>query len=841
MSNEKDKLKEINKNNEKKEKEPNNKEEQDEEELEEETEEELEKEEREQNEEKENDGKRKEKKKIMNANKEIYDKTIKNIELKNYNIYCFIGNEKNRTTSEEIYNELKLIPPKDILFDKKMKVKYIYGENQYIYYYYPLFYKKIKIYNFKGKQFKAVIYFMEDIKNIVKYFKMKNPHYFDKSTNEYKLLLSDNDYETFLLEKENEIIKDISYSPIKYKKLEKLYKKKEKVNRRNIVEYLKDINDNLYNYSKVNILKSEKVFYTQERKEFSKKLEIFFEKDKKILGIYGNYSSGKSISIMMNNYYSEYPSLYLNLKALNDSFQTKNFTKILPNEAMNIYIKSKKSFKDYKNFIKKIYENTYNSFLQFIFSIIKNFINWKAFIFLDQFSQDLFDTEFINELQKIINSENVTIKILLIITINDKISRNIYIDSTLNYLKGISKIDNIEFIFLNKLISKDDVPLEQIDKNLIPYLESIEYLPFYYSLMMKDKANIDEFFSKTKKKITDKINKFFEDNNKENNIIQMNDVRLKINEEIDKEFFIVNKDIIPFKYFYIEKENVDSNPKFYLKCHFPLIKEIWNEIVYSKTFNFFDGEINYNRSISCSLLELNFINQCQEKDKFSLGIDCVVELDELYSMDKITKSTTKDYKNKNILLLQKNEDARIFDVGFLNSKNNEEPSMAYIQIKKSLSDNNVDKSKIYNIFENNKTKFENFFNIKPKSCYLIYITLVNKYIKNNIDSFEQIKKTQKKYNMDNKVVDYIKRINALDEFCRKDDILLYYFNPNESKFYIRNGTNFFESKLNLFNNNSKVTKKISMKITLLSKKKEREFNENELKAEELNKNYNNKK
>ena len=334
------------------------------------------------------------------------------------------------------------------------------------------------------------------------------------------------------------------------------------------------------------------------------------------------------------------------------------------------------------------------------------------------------------------------------------------------------------------------------------------------------------------------MNKFFKDNNKEDNVIQMNDVRIKIDEEIDKNFFEDYNDIIPFKYFYIKKEYVNDIPKAYLKFHFPLIKEVWNEIIYSKTIKLFDGEIQYTGSIIGSLLELNFINQCQEKeDKFLLDIDCFVELDTLYYMNTITKSSTKDYQNKNILIIQKNENAPSFDVGFLYSKNTKEPSMTYIQIKKSSTDNKVDKSKTYYIFEKNKKRFEKLFNIKPKSCFLIYITLLNQSIKNNINLFEKIRNSKAKNNMDNKTIDYIKRINTLDEFCRNNDILLYYFYPNESKFFIRKGTDFFDSKLNLFESNSKITKQISIKITLLSKKKEREFNENEIKAEEFNEKY----
>ena len=68
------------------------------------------------------------------------------------------------------------------------------------------------------------------------------------------------------------------------------------------------------------------------------------------------------------------------------------------------------------------------------------------------------------------------------------------------------------------------------------------------------------------------MKKFFKDSNQEDNIIQMNDIRLKIDEEIDSRFFANYNNIIPFKYFYIEKQYEETRPKAYLKCHFPLIK-----------------------------------------------------------------------------------------------------------------------------------------------------------------------------------------------------------------------------------------------------------------------------
>ena len=792
---------------------------------------------------KEKFGKEEEKKKEIERDEEIYDKTIKNIELINDDVICYIGNENNKKQSVEIYDVIPKNPNNDCMFDGAVVSKYYYGENQYIPYYIPLFKKRIKIYNSKGKQFKSIICFTEDIKNIIKYFKMKNPHYLDKSSNKYKAFSSENDYKVFLFDK-SEIIKDISYTHIDYEQLKDLYQKKENIYKKKdskIATYLKEVNDNIYNYSQNNNLKEEKIFYTIGRNLFFSKLQNIFYEGKKITGIYGNYSSGKSISLIIFNKYAEFPTLYLNLKALKYSFQTEGYAGILPNEVMNIYIKNNKSYKDYEGFIKKIYESTFNTFDEFIDSIINNFIEWKALIFLDQYSHDLFNNEFIEKLKQLVNKKNANIKLLLINSMNDKWSRKIFIDSILKFFRKDETKDDIEFIFISKLLTEEDKPFEKIDENLISYLEPFGYLPKYYSLIMLKKNNIDDFVSKTKEKIKNKINKFLEENNKEDYLIQMNDVRLKIDEEIDLKFFEDHNEIIPFKYFYIETEYVNDMPKAYLKCHFPLIKEIWNEIIYSKTLSLFDGEIKYTGSIIGSLLELNFISQCQDKkDKFSLGIDCIVELDSLYKMGNITKRSTNNYQNKNILLIQKNENAPCFDVGFLNSKDTFEPSMTYIQIKKTSTDNKVNKSTTLEIFNKNKITFEKLFGIKPKSCYLIYITLINTNIKNNIQSFEKIRNKEQKNNLDKRVFDYIKKINDLDYFCTQDNILLYYFYPNKGKFYIRKGSCFYESKLDLCDNNSKITKEFPLKITLLCKKKEREFSENEKHAQEINEKYKNK-
>lgn len=335
---------------------------------------------------------------------------------------------------------------------------------------------------------------------------------------------------------------------------------------------------------------------------------------------------------------------------------------------------------------------------------------------------------------------------------------------------------------MDKLVDKENLPKNQNEENLLPYFELFEYLPLYYSHIIKNKENIDTYISDTKVQIIDKIKKFLEENSNEDNAIKMNEIRVKIDEEIDKVFFEEYNDLIPFKFFYIKKIYINNAPKGFLKCHFPLIKEIWNEIIYTKTLSLFDREIKYTGSINDSLLKLNFVNQCKSGN-FSLDIDCIVEIDSLYNMGKITFSNCSELEKKNILLIQKNENTSSFDVGFLKAKNTEEPSMSYIQIKKSLTDNKVNKAKTYDAFQHNITNFYRLFKVKPKSCYLIYITLFNKSINNNIILFENLrqdkqknKNKNKEKQMDSETIDSIKKINELDEFCRNNEIILIHVN-----------------------------------------------------------------
>ena len=754
------------------------------------------------------------------------------VKLKDKNLICYIQVKEKLIESRELCNLINSNKIEDIEIEPDQTGKLYIEKNKkkFIFIVFPSFEKNIKIIDSKGKQFKSTIFFTVDVKNIINYLKMKNPHYYDNTNGQY-IKLTPEYYSQFVLDKK-EIIKDITYSEIKYEDLKNIFEAKEiKIQKREKVFFLKDINDNIDYYLKLPEVKEENIFFTRERLYFREVIINYYNnyntKTKKIIGVYGNYSSGKSISLLLYNYSFQFPTLYLNLKVLKNCFLTNGYTTILPNEAMNIFIKNKKNFDDYKKFLEIIYKNEYNSFDYFIIDIISFFNEWDAMIFLDQYNPELFHNEFIEELKQILNSEKSKLKVLLINSINDKCIRNIYIKSILNYFDKIDTDEEINFIFITKLIKKDSLSSQPIDEKFSSYLELFDYLPLYYSYMINNKDNIDDFISNTKNRIKEKIKKFFMVNGYEDILIQINEIRIKIDEEIDKQFFEDYNHLIPFKYFYIETKYINDGPKAFLRCHFPLIKEVWNEIIYTQTLKLFDGEINYTGNDIGSLLELNFVNQCK-KGNFKLDIDCFVEIDTLLNMEVITNKNTNNFANKNILIIQKNENSSKFDIGFLKAKNAQYPSMSYIQIKKSSTDNKVDKIDTNNTFKRNKNKFFQLFKIKPQSCYLTYITLINKFLKEKIILFNDLKQNKDdKKQLDDRTIDMIKRINSLDKFCRERNIMLYYFNPTESKFYTRKDIVFTESNLNLFENISQITEDMKIKAEFLNKKKERQLEENE--------------
>ena len=488
-----------------------------------------------------------------------------NIELNNNNLICYIGQKELRRKSYDAYMQIKSKNIDNIKYSLNGRGELTLGEEKY-HFYFPIFEKSIKIIDSQGIEYKSKVYFFEDIKNIISYFDMKNPHYKNNDSKKF-IELKPNFYRAFLTSQNINVIKDINYSIVDYQELKNIYNRKiENLKKSEPIQIesikLKDLNDNIEYYSNSLKLQYEKIIYTKERANFMEQIINFYENsENKILNVFGNYASGKTISLILYNSSLEFPTLYLNLKAIKNSFQTSAYTTIFPNEAINMFIKMKKNFEEYENFIKLIYKNDYDTLDKFIITIINFLKEWKGIIFLDQFNNELFndELEFINDMKNLLNSNNSKLKILLINSLNDKFIRNLYIDYILNIFD--ERDNEIDCIFLKKLITKENPFYKNIDKNLYPYLELFEFLSLYYSLLLINKDNIYEFISNKKIKINDKLTKFFRTMGNEDNLFQMNEIRIKIDNEIDKNFFVKYKDYIPFKYFYIDLNIINNQKK----------------------------------------------------------------------------------------------------------------------------------------------------------------------------------------------------------------------------------------------------------------------------------------
>lgn len=100
------------------------------------------------------------------------------IESKNKNVICYIRVKENFIKSEELCELINKQKIEGIDIDPDKTGKFWVQKDKYIFIVFPSFKKKIKIIDSKGKQYKSTICFAEDVKSIIGYFKMKNPHYY---------------------------------------------------------------------------------------------------------------------------------------------------------------------------------------------------------------------------------------------------------------------------------------------------------------------------------------------------------------------------------------------------------------------------------------------------------------------------------------------------------------------------------------------------------------------------------------------------------------------------------------------------------------------------------------
>ena len=806
------------------------------------------------------------------------------IEIENYQIKCFLGKNDNYKSSEEIYNELKVSKP------NKMKSLYELDGEKYLIIY-PILEKKISVITNDGKSYKSLIYFVDDIKNIINCLNMSNACYFIDG--KYVSFKTDNDFACFLYDKGKYEIKDVNNEQIiDFTKLEKEYNDF-KIEDSNL---LLKINKNIYLYSKIKGIEKENYFITASRASLYYRLNSFYENKKReevsdlIYGIFGNYASGKSIFLIYYNYSIDFPTIYLNLKILKNAFRTENFPDLLNNELMILFHKLNKSYDEFKNFISKFLPYEKQDIENLIISIIDGLKNEEILIIFDQYKEELFiGQNFIKKLKKILFDKKSKFKVVISSSMNDGPIRSEYLNIILNSLNLSNENETIENneeeseeeekeeeekkeeegnekkIEIEKKVEKKSDKMEEKENkekvkekdekvegkgnkekmkekvkekkeikenkneesnnrtnNFIPYhfverlvdeeqikenikeikkqddetfnncLKLFNYLPLYYTLCRQHYKNLKVFIDKTKKRIEDKIKAI--NKNEKFNLKNFDCIRKMIDNEITIKDLIFYQEYIPFKYFYIEIKD----KKIILRVHFPLVKDVWNNIIMKETVNLFDGEIQYDGNIIGSLLELNLIINIKNK-VIKLDIDSFVKVDEIYKFEKIIESDANNYKDKNIFITQNKQNGEYFDFAFIEGKNQIYPKLIFIQVKKSLSKNKVNKQQMYKVFEQYKNNFFNLFGFIPEfeNINLIYISLINNQIKQTIlvhcspkrDKFKKVS------DLGNDVNSVVYSVNALYNFCYRNNINLYYYEPKQKLFYIKKNNNFEPSNL----------------------------------------------
>ena len=717
---------------------------------------------------------------------------MSNVTIDNNEITCFI----NGIPSKKLFEQLKNDKNKTIHMDKdNPNLNYINPEqytNPKLMISFDFIIIKSTFIDSSGNSFKANLYFINDLINILKALKFDSPNYYDKNGN-YSKLTEDTYYILFLYGPKA-TVKDIK------NKEEEGNFIKEIISKNKFKETIKDYNDINFD-EKVSLLKlnvnikdfQDKIDLTNEKYEnceIRQQLlsDIFlFLKQKEVSDIkshlfcfYGPYASGKSTLLMYINTFFKIKSVYLNLKKLKLSFLNSKFWKILFNDFLYLFIKEKNAKEaQYTKFITDFYDANKNQ--KYLHVIITNLIdilkNDDCFIILDQLNSSV-ESNIYDNLKKYLVSlkpDEIKIKLIICASINDKEMRKIH-DSNIFEL-------NIDFFFdfkyyeINGKIDLSDEKNKENEKINKIANDKFNNIFLYKQLIKKNINDTEKFINETKKYIRKNIEKFFESNQIEN-IIKLEETRNIIGEELYLEKAKEYSNYIPYKYFIIKKniKTLALPSTYHIYYYFPLIQDIFEDIIIENTVRLFSGDIkDIEGKAVGTLLELNFKHYCI-KERENLGINSIVKVQRIAQMNECISSEKIDNKKK-ILFIQTIENGPHYDFAYYDGTNDEDKKLCFIQVKKGYTNNKVYPYMLisdYNIIQKNLKKN---FNIEPNSIYLCYIGLIN-------DSLIKILKGEKinikSINKNNK---YLKSFVELYNFCNNNKIKIIFYHPLKKSFY----------------------------------------------------------
>ena len=535
---------------------------------------------------------------------------------------------------------------------------------------------------------------------------------------------------------------------------------------------LKDLSLNYKEYlENANLIDNEKEYFlnTDKRKilfEFINKKLL----DNKILALCGLEGIGKTASILAYLKYYHLKYFYFNVKAIEKKLiknEISSIKRILLKELYHCI--EFKNAEYYYNLIDKILVQNHSA-MDILKELFKNIKNLIEIIVIDQYKTQ-YDKQYAI-LDNIINSEYYN-KMLIVSSMNEDDLRNSIIKSIkhiLNLSEEKPKLDYYYIIELVKVSEEDKNVLNDEQKKLLNDFGNL--YAYYYEIIniINNNVNYDLetlFKNKIRTEMNNKLKEFFYDM-QNNELLETFSFLIKNdNKEIllNECYNYINK--IPLRYYLLKykEENIihfsdlNKDTKISFNSGYNFITEY-----FLKYFHTILVDINKNKAKMSKSNEKNQKSMDLEnffwyylwgyRNKIKLNNTNIVDhfsLNSIFDMKEEYISPLKRKidllaENESLLILQDDQNAKIFDIGILEKKKG----------------------------------YFNFYFIqvtsKKKSDERITLTGINDYI-NYVNGFFVFKfKTKIKNNYFCYIFDFLSPDNASISFCEKNYIDYFLFN-----------------------------------------------------------------
>ena len=427
---------------------------------------------------------------------------------------------------------------------------------------------------------------------------------------------------------------------------------------------------------------------TDQRKEFFKFLDKQLLKDK-YLALCGLEGIGKTASILAYLRYSNKNYFYFNIKTVDNLLERNEISKlkdILLKEMYHFIHFDKVSY--YYNLLDEILKGKISSID--LFKKIFEQINDKPdIIVLDQYKTK-YDKDYY-KLESILNSE-FTCNLIIMSSMNeDDIRKSILM--SLGYALGMSEIKpKLDYYYIINLVKVTEEDLSLLNDEQRKLLKEFGNLYIYYYKIKQAISIPSSNLSSFKNEITNEMNSkilefYFKSDNKE---YLETFINLILDDEKEHELkdCLELIDKIPLRYFLIkhEKENI---------IHFSELKGT-DKISFNSAYIFIrEYFLKYYQSAFVNRKKNNNFNKNNEKNQISIdlekffgyflwafrdvvklnktkivaykNINSIIDMKE--ELIKSLKSKVEKLKNgESILIIQNDQNARIFDVGILEKK-----------------------------------------------------------------------------------------------------------------------------------------------------------------------------